>query len=1003
MGGFVRTVAQKITEDEQQSLAQSRFARGNSDEPIAQFADHPTEVNPLRAAWEAFNPGKTFGVDQGVDYTPQLQVGPPPLQFNQPSPADEYQQAQNFILQNPLFQQAQRYRQMGQEAELQDRAMQLGITPQNPAAPPSPDLLDPSQQAQVRAFGRLLTPTEEMELGYRTPQHQALIGALSNPIGYGAGLAAQGITAAVSPITGPIDRALPEQLQGPAETAGHFAAGAVPYAALGPLGPLGGVVGAQQAALGVAEPLGQYSAGLISGKEALTQAGINAATVLAPLVAHLGIEALKSPQAEAILAKFGPQERAAIIARLQSERGGGMFGEKPPEAGAGGEPSPAGDLLPSPPESAAAPTSAADILPPENQKLMGLMQQVTISDQDRALLKNAAANQRAGRITQILNQEGNPEDLLRQAGAARAGKILPEAQSIAEHLAPEDITSYRQQIVDAARTGNITAFEAPKASEALNILLNGDRQLQPAEMTLLGRVFGKAFEEAIPRSPSQLNIWRELMDAANVPRSLAASADLSGTLRQGAILTVSHPVEAAKAFVSQIKSFFSQKSFDQAMEDLRANDRFGLAQEAGLDLADPLRGPTGREESFMSGLAERIPVVGKLVRASERGYVAYLNKLRLDVFKTVVDGWESGKVPLTTKNTGELANFLNNATGRGKLGGALTPNIQTLNALFFAPRLVASRVQLLADLVRPNQDPAVRMLVARDLAAFTGTGMAVLSLLKLSGANVGLDPRSSNFGKVQMGGATLDFWAGEQQIARYTAQLITGQKSLEAGGYKSVSDADRWHTVGRFLRSKFAPVPSMITDFYTGTDFTGQNATLSNEAIRNFTPLFLQDLAQAVQEHNATAAGLSTLGGLGVGVQTGGLRDSTMASVKKDALQEQLSNTKINGIKYGDIPDKAWADTAKRFNLSGSDSFKQFLDDDFARYQKAHPGDPAVQKAKYEALPGVKRARAYYNQQVNRYQAPFERNQETRKLLLQAGILKPTKPADQKLLEDTAQ
>lgn len=59
--------------------------------------------------------------------------------------------------------------QAGLSQQLQYDRASRAATPPNPAAPQTPAVLSQDQQEQVNRFGRLLTPTEEVELGWRAP------------------------------------------------------------------------------------------------------------------------------------------------------------------------------------------------------------------------------------------------------------------------------------------------------------------------------------------------------------------------------------------------------------------------------------------------------------------------------------------------------------------------------------------------------------------------------------------------------------------------------------------------------------------------------------------------------------------------------------------------------------------------------------------------------------------------------------------------------------------
>ena len=44
-----------------------------------------------------------------------------------------------------------------------------------------------------------------------------------------------------------------------------------------------------------------------------------------------------------------------------------------------------------------------------------------------------------------------------------------------------------------------------------------------------------------------------------------------------------------------------------------------------------------KHQLFMSNIAEKIPLWGRVIKGSERAYVGYLNKLRVDVFTRMAD------------------------------------------------------------------------------------------------------------------------------------------------------------------------------------------------------------------------------------------------------------------------------------------------------------------------------------------------------------------------------
>ncbi len=368
----------------------------------------------------------------------------------------------------------------------------------------------------------------------------------------------------------------------------------------------------------------------------------------------------------------------------------------------------------------------------------------------------------------------------------------------------------------------------------------------------------------------------KVIDILNIPRTLMSSMDYSAPLRQAVVVTASHPIMASKAGLEMFKQSVSQKRFDRWFHEVKEDPQFPISQQSGLYIADP-HDPrlTAKEEMFMNNISEKIPVIGKLIKGSERAYVGYLNKMRWDLFTRFSEFYQSqGR---TFENSPELfkglASYVNNATGRGKIG-ALESAAPILNSVFFSPRLIASRINFLNPVYYAKLPKEVRMLAIKDVAKFVGLGMSVLALASLNGAQVETDPRSSDFGKIKVGNTRWDIWGGYQQYIRVFTQLMMGEtKSASGKMYKLNGEGafgrTRGDLIGNFVRGKLAPVPSMAVDFLKGRTIIGEPVTVKGEAIQHLSPLTLQDMTDAVKDKGISA--IFTVGipsTFGVGVQT---------------------------------------------------------------------------------------------------------------------------------------
>jgi len=382
-----------------------------------------------------------------------------------------------------------------------------------------------------------------------------------------------------------------------------------------------------------------------------------------------------------------------------------------------------------------------------------------------------------------------------------------------------------------------------------------------------------------------------LMETVNVPRTIMASADLSAPLRQGAVATIGHPIVASKAAIEMLKSAVSQKNFDRWLYDLRESSDYPIIEKSGLYVADPSNlNLAAKEEAFMSNMAEKIPLIGRVVKGSERAYVAYLNKMRVDLFNNGVKAFqEEGK---TFENSPELykafAKFINASTGRGELAGAMKDAAPLMNSLFFSPRLIASRLQLLNPVYYTKLPKPVRIMALKEMGKFIAFGSSVLAIAGLAGANVELDPRSPDFGKIHVGNTRWDIWGGFQQYIRLASQLIAGQTKSSTTGKINELTRDkvrktRADVAITFLRGKLAPVPATVWDYMAQKTATGEKFDASKKALDLFTPMIVNDVKEAWKDEGFKS--LFTVGlpsSLGVGVSTyGGEPKSTKSTKEK--------------------------------------------------------------------------------------------------------------------------
>lgn len=361
-------------------------------------------------------------------------------------------------------------------------------------------------------------------------------------------------------------------------------------------------------------------------------------------------------------------------------------------------------------------------------------------------------------------------------------------------------------------------------------------------------------------------------ETLNLPRAVLSSFDVSGLGRQGGFLAMAHPRIAKGAAKEMFKSLVSETDFKKAHEEIVNRPNAPLYDRSGLYIAPASEGRLSKmEEAIMSKFASKVPGV----HASNRAYITVLNKLRADSFDQLKARLESKGAPMTQKELEAIANYVNVATGRGNLG-SLAKYAEGLATIFFSPRLMASRFQLLLGQPLWRGSARTRKLIAQEYARALGGYGVIASLGLLAGATMEDDPKSSDFGKLKFGNTRVDFLSGLVQPAVLLAREATGEKTTLGGETVPIAGDDipykgdtRLSTALKYARSKLSPVAGTIVDIGNNwQDYRGKPVTPGGAALNLVTPLPFRDIQNVMEDQGipkGTALYLLSL--LGAGLQ----------------------------------------------------------------------------------------------------------------------------------------
>ena len=382
----------------------------------------------------------------------------------------------------------------------------------------------------------------------------------------------------------------------------------------------------------------------------------------------------------------------------------------------------------------------------------------------------------------------------------------------------------------------------------------------------------------------------------NTSRTLIVSFDLPPMFRQGAALTASSPILSIRAMRQAFKAIGSEKGLYEVETELLKNPEVAaFVKRSKLDLSSTEGSVANKEEGYQDSWAGQLPLgIGKLVQMSERGYVAYMNVLRVLKALAMADNL-GGVNGLTDPEARIIGNMVNVFSGRGDVG-KLKAVAEETSIAFFAFRNAVSRFQMV--LGQPFLKGAgkgswrVRQAIAKEYAkSLIGItlfyGMTKLALTAMLGANpkddedkwsikwnpFSGDILSHDLWKIRIGKTRLDPLGGISQATVFLARLATGKTKLPSGVIvptrgegRPYNSSDDWDIAGRFLRSKLSPVLGSVIDWTKGTDYLGKPVTKESIAANLSIPLVGRDILAAMKDQGVprgTAMAMLTMFGMG--------------------------------------------------------------------------------------------------------------------------------------------
>ena len=507
-------------------------------------------------------------------------------------------------------------------------------------------------------------------------------------------------------------------------------------------------------------------------------------------------------------------------------------------------------------------------------------------------------------------------------------------------LNPENEKSFLRELASKKLGVDITIEEARKITELSNKIKSLENFTDKAGRIKYGRAKLDLIDYVNSLNPKRANVVENVL---GLPRAAMSSFDLSAPLNQG--WGVISRKEWWDNLAPMIKAFSRESAFRDIQADIITRPNYKLAKRAGLRLSDLSENLFEREEIFMTTLLDKIPGMA----ASQRAYIGFLNKLRMDSFDDLIKKAKlAGEdVSLGSKAAEDIATIVNAFTG----GYGRTDPL--LNAFLFSPRRVRSAVKILNPYtyINPKTSKTARKAAIRNLLGSLAMTGSVIALAGLHGAvETEEDPRSSDFGKIKVGDTRLDIFGGIASYVILLSRILSGEiKSSNTGAIKKLGNnytsTSGFDLTANFIRNKLSPLASLIIDVLTGENAVGEKKTPTQSVIDRFKPMFLKDAYEVLTE-DPEAKILIPFALFGGGLSTYSISEDWTTKDTKEMAQfkqkvgekefkaanekyNQIIRKEIEALKKTDkykkmTPDEQLKEITKIKDKAKKDIFKQY-------------------------------------------------------------------------------
>ena len=338
--------------------------------------------------------------------------------------------------------------------------------------------------------------------------------------------------------------------------------------------------------------------------------------------------------------------------------------------------------------------------------------------------------------------------------------------------------------------------------------------------------------------------------------SLKATWDDSFVGRQGIFTLLSgHPKIWGRTAVSSISDFVktlgNKKADDALMATVLSDPLYMTGEYEKAKIIDRV------EEQFPTTLPGRLPIVGRLFKASD---VAFKNsgiRIRTELYKTLRDVKVARGIEMTTEQVKGLGKVINSMAARGDLGRFENP---ILRLMMWAPKMLKADLDIMTAHQFSNITKADKKIALDNLAKIILATAIIEGLVTLNDEDkTEFNPLSSDFLALKFGDTRIKFLRGISGIITLMARMLLGKyKSATTGDIKDYGSdfgqTSRFDALTNFFINKAPPATRSVIDITRGRDFKGDPPTLSSVLIQAGVPISVQNVIELTNNPSVDAS-----------------------------------------------------------------------------------------------------------------------------------------------------